>query len=169
MVSESSDGAGSRTEIEDLGWKAQEILVELSAGGETLDIGEVRERTGIESLPSLNYQIKEILADAGLVETMLPESDSGRSQGKVITLTEAGNDVADRLRSREAGGGEGSVETLGDRVDRLEARRNSTYGTWGEEKREEYEDQLELTRLLRDFVWEKYGDEFEEYIRENSS
>ena len=171
-MSMASDGGGDsedRIGIEELGWKAEEILMALSAGGGTLNIGEIRERTGIESLGSLNYQIKSILDDGGLVETMHPEYDGGLSKGKVITLTEAGSSVADRLGSGEDEDGEGSVESLGDRVDRLEAKRNSAYGTWGKEKREEYEDQLELTRLLRDFVWEKYGDEFEEYIRENSS
>ena len=133
----------------------------------TADIGEVRDVTGIESLDSLNYQIKNILVPAGLVETMNPRSEDGRSVGKVLSVTEKGREVASRIRDRPDPGDAESYLSIGERMDRLETRQNAELGVWSRERKQEYEAQLQMTRLMRNFLLDKYPEEFREYVEEN--
>lgn len=99
-----------------LDWKSQAILVSLNEAGGSASTTEIRTLTGIDNNDIVRYRFTEKLAKQGLIETHRGESDGTQLAPTIATLTEAGQERAERLDEER----ESSMD-LSDEVEQLRA------------------------------------------------
>lgn len=153
----------------ELDWQAHAVMEAIHDNGGTADTREIRGITGIEDYNVVLYRVNEKLEPIGLVDTMQPDPEGGRPRAKVVTLTQQGEEFAERLTADSDDSADDTPESSIERIERLETQMNASYGSWDTEKQQEYEYVLEGMVAMRDFLREKYGDEFEKYMADHTS
>ena len=104
-----------RSLAEQLDWKSQEILWALAEQDGTADTSEIRALTGLENNDHVLYRLREKLVPGELVEVMQPEVENNQIPAKVVTLTPAGEAVAEKIVERQE-----TPTDISDRIERLE-------------------------------------------------
>lgn len=158
-----------------LDWKSQAILVALNEAGRSASTTEIRTLTGIDNNDIIRYRFTEKLAKQGLIETHRGESDGTQLAPTIATLTEAGQDRAERLDEER----ESSMD-LSDEVEQLRAELTTLQTRVDEDKEcaasAEVSDLAERVDLLwegmaamRDYLREEHDADLESHLSEDKN